>query len=120
MRLSAESTVDSLRSSQSTVGTGCEAQIDRGPHFDAVQLPGGATALDSNQEKRMNYKNGIALDMFGNSTERTLGSIESSRLAQAYLRLTDAYRLSDGLSPRNFAIDTKAKRIARALAVSVC
>ena len=119
MRLSAESTVDSLRLSQSTVGTGCANQTDRGSHFDAVQLP-GATALDSNQEKRMNYKNGIALDTFGNSSERTLGSIESSRLAQAYLRLTDAYRLSDGPSPRNSAIDAKAKRIARALAVSVC
>ena len=83
-------------------------------------LTGSATALDSNQEKRMNYKNGTTLDTFGNSSERTLGSIESSRLAQAYLRLTDAYRLSDGPSPRNFAIDEKAKRIARALAVSVC
>lgn len=68
----------------------------------------------------MNYKNGIALDTFGNSSERTLGSIEPSRLAQAYLRLTDTYRHSDGLSPRNFAIDAKAKKIARALAVSVC
>ncbi len=81
---------------------------------------GGATALDSNQEKRMNYTNGTTLETFGSSSERTLGSIESSRLAQAYLRLTDAYRISDGLSPRNTAIEAKAKRIARALAISVC
>jgi hypothetical protein len=68
----------------------------------------------------MNYTNGFALDTYGNSRTRTLGSIESQRLAQAYLRLTDAYRLAESPSPRSSAIDAKARSIARALAVSVC
>jgi hypothetical protein len=67
----------------------------------------------------MNYKNGIALDTYGKPSVRTLGSIESQRLAQAYIRLTDAYRPSENLSPRNSAIDAKARRIAHALAVAV-
>lgn len=68
----------------------------------------------------MNYTNGFAVDSYGNSYMRTLGSIDSHRLAQAYLRLTDAYRLSKNPSPRSSAIDAKARNIARALAVSVC
>ena len=68
----------------------------------------------------MNYTNGFALDTFGNSHVRTLGSIESHRLAQAYLRLTDAYPRSESPSPRSSAIDAKARSIARALAASVC
>jgi hypothetical protein len=80
----------------------------------------GATAPDGEaREESMNYRNGIALDPYGMPRVRTLGSIESQRLAQAYLRLT-AYRHSESLSPRGFAIEATAKRIARALAVSVC
>lgn len=68
----------------------------------------------------MNYTNGFARDSYGNSHERTLGSIESHRLANAYLRLTDAYPRSEIQSPRNSAVDAKARSIARALATSVC
>lgn len=68
----------------------------------------------------MNYRNGITEDSFGHAYGRTLDSIEPLRLAQAYLRLIDAYRPSESISPRNSAIDATARRIARALAVSFC
>ena len=68
----------------------------------------------------MNYRNGFALDTFGSSHVRTLGSIESHRLAQAYLRLTDAYPRSESPSPLSSAVDAMARNIARALAASVC
>ena len=72
------------------------------------------------QEETLNYTNGFALDTYGTSHKRTLGSIESHRLAQAYLRLTDAYPRSESPSPRSTAIDAKARSIAHALAIAVC
>jgi hypothetical protein len=97
--------------------------LARGMHLniDAADFHGGTTAVDGEaREESMNYKNGIALDTYGKPCVRTLGSIDSQRLAQAYIRLTDAYRHSESSSPRNSAIEAKARGIARALAVSVC
>lgn len=68
----------------------------------------------------MKYENGITEDSYGYAYPRTLNSIEPQRLAQAYLKLIDAYRLSESSSPRNSAIDLTARRVARALAVSLC
>jgi len=68
----------------------------------------------------MNYENGITEDAHGYAYARTLNSIEPQRLAQAYLKLIDAYRPSESTSPRNSAIDATARRIARALAISLC
>ena len=68
----------------------------------------------------MNYENGTTEDSYGYAYVRTLNSIEPQRLAQAYLKLIDAYRPADSSSPRNSAIDRTARKIARALAVSLC
>lgn len=68
----------------------------------------------------MNYKNGTTEDSYGYAYVRTLSSIEPQRLAQAYLKLVDAYRPLDNSSPRNSAIDATARKIARALAISFC
>lgn len=68
----------------------------------------------------MNYENGITEDSYGYSYVRTLNSIEPQRLAQAYLKLVGAYRPSENSSPRNSAIDATARKIARALARSLC
>jgi hypothetical protein len=68
----------------------------------------------------MNYENGTTKDSYGYAYGRTLGSIEPQRLAQAYLKLVDAYRPLESSSPRNTAIDATARRIARAIAVSLC
>lgn len=67
----------------------------------------------------MNYENGTTEDSYGYTYARTLNSIEPTRLAHAYLKLIDAYQPSDGTSPRNSAIDATARKIARALAVSL-
>jgi hypothetical protein len=68
----------------------------------------------------MNYANGVTEDSYGYGYVRTLNSIEPQRLAQAYLKLVDAYQPSESTSPRNSAIDATARRIARALAISLC
>lgn len=68
----------------------------------------------------MDYRNGTAVDTYGCIHVRTLNSIEPERLAQAYLRLLHAFRPAERFSPRNVAIDAKAKRIGSALAVSLC
>ena len=68
----------------------------------------------------MNYENGTTEDSYGYAYVRTLNSIEPQRLAHAYLKLIDAYRPADSSSPRNSTIDATARKIARALAVSLC
>jgi len=68
----------------------------------------------------MHYANGVTEDSYGYGYVRTLNSIEPQRLAQAYLKLVDAYQPSESTSPRNSAIDATARRIARALAISLC
>lgn len=68
----------------------------------------------------MKYENGITEDSYGYAYARTLNSIEPQKLAQAYLKLIDAYRPSESSSLRNSAIDSRARKIARALAVSLC
>ena len=68
----------------------------------------------------MKYENGITEDSYGYAYARTLKSIEPQRLAQAYLKLIHAYRPSERSSPRNSAIDATARKVARALAVSLC
>jgi hypothetical protein len=72
------------------------------------------------EEDGMNYENGTTEDSYGYAYRRTLSSIEPQRLAQAYLKLVDAYRPSESPSPRNIAIDATARKIARAIAVSLC
>ena len=68
----------------------------------------------------MNYRNGIGVDSSGYVNARTLNTIEPQRLARAYLKLIDAYQPSDNTSPRNGAIEATARRIASALAFSLC
>lgn len=80
----------------------------------------GRAGLQDEKGKRMNYQNGTTQDTYGYAFARTLGSIEPTRLAQAYLKLVDAYWPLNSASPRNSAIDAMAKKIARALAVSLC
>jgi len=80
----------------------------------------GLPACVSTEEDRMNYENGTTEDSYGYAYGRTLSSIEPQRLAQAYLKLIDAYRPSESASPRNAAIDSTARKIARAIAVSLC
>ncbi len=86
----------------------------------ATRLQRALLARLLTEEDRMNYENGTTEDSYGYTYGRTLSSIEPQRLAHAYLRLIDAYRPSESPSPRNTAIDATARRIARAMAVSLC